>query len=274
MKIKHLIFVVIILSFNLSLSAQWIQTNGPEGGSIFSYSVKPNVVFAVLDSNIFAGTHSGLYVSDNNGLDWKRIKANLPYGIVLDLVVEDNRILVCYKDSGIFKSEDGLIWQKLTIPLSDGLLSGMKIKGNMLFAYCNDYKIFKSSDGGINWMKVYEPIAKSVQYPNYYGGVIIMEINGNNIYAGCHSDFIASNDTGKTWKSMYSKRPICPEFCKCSFHSIIKKIDFLDTLICLNDGQRFSQNCGKTWDILTPPPSIENEYSNYLFYKNNLMVKF
>ena len=84
--IKKTIPLVIVLSFllNISLNAQWIQTNGPYGGASIN-------CFATNDSIIYVGTFVGFFMSTNNGLNW--VKANNLKGLT------ENLKLINYEDS-------------------------------------------------------------------------------------------------------------------------------------------------------------------------------
>ena len=69
---KHLLsfFAIVVLLGAQSLQAQWIQTNGPYGGS--------SRCFAVNGSNLFAGTGGGVFLSTNNGTSWTAVNSGLP----------------------------------------------------------------------------------------------------------------------------------------------------------------------------------------------------
>ena len=62
--LRFLIFLFIMqISLVNTLSAQWIQTNGPFGGTI--------TCFAVSGNNLFTGTEgAGVNLSSNNGMTW------------------------------------------------------------------------------------------------------------------------------------------------------------------------------------------------------------
>jgi hypothetical protein len=57
---------ILVFTFGLGFSAlaQWIQTNGPEGGNVLCIERVNNA--------IWAGTYSGVYVSNDDGLTWQR----------------------------------------------------------------------------------------------------------------------------------------------------------------------------------------------------------
>ncbi|MDR3669070.1 MAG: hypothetical protein P4L35_19745 [Ignavibacteriaceae bacterium] len=64
---KYLVLLIslhIFIFSNYILQAQWVQTNGPYGGTVACSAVNGN--------NIFAGTEAVVYLSTNNGYsNWK-----------------------------------------------------------------------------------------------------------------------------------------------------------------------------------------------------------
>ena len=85
--------------------AQWIQTNGPEGGQVNC--------FAVSGANIFAGGLGGVFLSTNNGTNWTPFDTGLVNrATILSLIVSDTHI---------FAGTDGIgVWRR---PLSDIITS-------------------------------------------------------------------------------------------------------------------------------------------------------
>jgi len=64
-------FILVILIFsNCVLTAQWVQTNGPNSKT-FCLTVK--------GKNLFAGTDSGVCLSTNNGTNWKTLNNGLNF---------------------------------------------------------------------------------------------------------------------------------------------------------------------------------------------------
>src|SRR5947208_3368637 len=69
---KHKLFLfAVVLFLNSSVTAQWVQTNGPYGGQVNC--------FAVSGTNLFAGTTGGgVFLSTDNGTSWTSANNNLP----------------------------------------------------------------------------------------------------------------------------------------------------------------------------------------------------
>ena len=63
MKTKLTFFILILIFAFGNSYAQWVQTNGPVGGTVYSLSIS--------GSNVFAGTAAGgVFHSTNNGQTW------------------------------------------------------------------------------------------------------------------------------------------------------------------------------------------------------------
>jgi hypothetical protein len=79
-------------------SAQWIQTNGPNGGDIRC--------FAVSGVNLFAGTGNGVYRSTNNGIEWTAVNAGLMGNRSVNALAVSGTTLFAGSADSIFLSSD------------------------------------------------------------------------------------------------------------------------------------------------------------------------
>src|SRR5674476_1587587 len=75
--IKFILILLLLLIADNLIYSQWIPAKGPNGGYVYS--------FAITGSNLFAGTHDGVYLSTNNGHNWSY--SGLINNIVRSLVV-------------------------------------------------------------------------------------------------------------------------------------------------------------------------------------------
>ena len=93
MKSKNIFFNFLIgLLISTSITfAQWIQTNGPYGGSITS--------LAISGANLFAGTASGgVFLSTNNGTSWTAVNNGLTTTSVSSLAVSGTNLFAGTSD--------------------------------------------------------------------------------------------------------------------------------------------------------------------------------
>jgi hypothetical protein len=74
-------FVIILIS--IKINGQWVQTNGPFGGDVRC--------FVQNGSNLYAGTGgNGVFLSTNNGTEWKAANSGMTSTFVNSLVVTPN----------------------------------------------------------------------------------------------------------------------------------------------------------------------------------------
>jgi hypothetical protein len=93
----HLMLTVLLDLMN-PLNAQWIQTNGPYGGYINSFTVN--------GTNIFVGTlSSGVFRSTNNGAGWIAVNSGLPMNASVNaLAVNGTNVFAGSWGYGVFRS--------------------------------------------------------------------------------------------------------------------------------------------------------------------------
>ena len=109
------------------LYAQWIQTNGPYGGEVYS--------FAVSGTNLFAGTYnSGVFLSTNNGTNWSAVNTGLTNTDVNALAVSGTN-LFAGTSGGVFLSTDnGSSWTGASTGLTNTTVHALAVVGTNLFA--------------------------------------------------------------------------------------------------------------------------------------------
>ena len=196
-----LFFFLILLSLN-SLSAQWVQTSGPCGGTISC--------FAVSGSNLFVGTNTGVYLSSDFGKRWTCASSGLtPDTLVTHLVARPNEtggadLFAGTLYGGVYRStDDGTSWTAA----NSGILSwGMHTTitalavipngkgGSNLFAGTSDGDVFLSTNSGDSWNECYGPggNVKAFAYDfNWTGGI--------NLFAGTLYGVFLSTNNGSTW---------------------------------------------------------------------------
>ena len=116
------------------LQAQWVQTDGPYGGTVNC--------FAVLEANIFAGTAGcGVYPSTNNGTSWMAVNMGLTSTYVVCLAVSGTNIFAStnYQNtknsSGVYLStNNGANWTAVNNGLTNTDVSCLAVLGANLFA--------------------------------------------------------------------------------------------------------------------------------------------
>jgi hypothetical protein len=103
---KHLLSLILAGGlFGLcahGINAQWVQTSGPEGGTINALAVNAG--------NIFAGSDNGIFLSTNNGSSWASVNSGLVNLNSTALLISGGTIFAG-SDSGVFLStNNGTNW--------------------------------------------------------------------------------------------------------------------------------------------------------------------
>src|SRR5437868_7937109 len=103
MIVRNLItFLALSISFT-SIQAQWLQTSGPNGGSITS--------LVSIGSDLYAGTRSGLFRSSDAGSSWSRMSGPMGSTSVDALNARGGDLFVS-GSTGILRSTDrGTTWK-------------------------------------------------------------------------------------------------------------------------------------------------------------------
>jgi hypothetical protein len=184
MKKKLLVFLAFI---PFSLCAQWVQTNGPRGGYIYSLSTK--------DTLVIAGTNEGIFITGDNGANWTASAAgNISY--IYSLAVNDSNIFAGLQSGSIYKSPDnGNNW----LPVNNGLpgvqVNSLITMGDLVFAGLYNKGVFLTTNQGSSWDSVNSGINSL-----YIKSLATM---GSIIFAGTSGNGVSmSTDSGGSWTSI------------------------------------------------------------------------
>ena len=187
---------------------EWQRVGGRAGGTITAIAGADQGEGA---RRLFAGTMSGVYVSDDGGDSWRISNRNLtsPYVHALvasPAVTEDGTVFVGVVGGGAFKSFDrGDTWNKLafwsTMPNVVGIgLSPAYATDRMAFLGSDADGVFRSTNGGRSWNPSSNGLTGlSVQAvavsPNF--------TNDQTVYAGIvDGGLCRSTDAGRTWTQL------------------------------------------------------------------------
>jgi photosystem II stability/assembly factor-like uncharacterized protein len=182
---KRLIRIAMFLSalVALNLQAQWVQTNGPHGGTVQA--------FAVTDTSLFVGTeYGGIFVSTDEGVDWKPVNTGLRYSFVTALAVSGTDLFAGTRGGGVFLSTNGgSSWSPVDSGLANTYVVSVVMSGSNLFAG-TDGGVFLSTNSGTSWTAVNSGLT------NIH--VNALAVNGTNLFAGSYGVYLSTNN-GKTW---------------------------------------------------------------------------
>ncbi len=222
-----IICVFLLLSSNFT-SAQWVQTNGPYGGDIYSLIIVPD---GSGSTNLFAGTYgAGVFrssdkgenwISVNNGLTWnscfRRVSA-FAYGINNTGDVH----LFTALNQGVYRTTDnGENWHPFTynlpVPTSVKALTVCpKTSGGFdLFAgiwNSNFNGIYHIADNGSTWDNITYNFPPGIQINS-----LAVSPDGNYIFVGTSRGVYRLTKNGNCWTaSNNSWDPVNSGLCDVS----------------------------------------------------------
>src|ERR1035437_2441877 len=193
MKYFWILFVLhFMFFFDGVLQAQWVQTNGPFGGTVYSL-LKNN------SGDIFAGTSSGLFRSNDNGNNWSQLYDVWTNYNIKSLAINSNGDMFAgiSGGDGVFRStNNGNNWTQIINTWYRGVNSLAINSSGFIFAGTEE-GVYRSTDNGDNWSLTNNGLA--------YTRVISLAINTNGyIFIACFSNMgysasYRSTDNGNSW---------------------------------------------------------------------------
>ncbi len=184
------LFLAIIITV-MNLSAQpdarrWHSISALGGGQINA--------LALIGGRVFAGTKTGVYISDDDGKSWIESNSGITDTYIQCLAETDGRIYAGTLNNGVFRSDDGgRTWEKrnngLDVPGGSESISALAVRGNSIFAGTGFGWIFVSDDLGESWRPIVEGLPRNSSYPEFYSDVEKMAVSGDYV-------FVATNNGG------------------------------------------------------------------------------
>ena len=214
-----LIFSVIVAN------AQWQHTN-LDSNSVTAVSVQCIIING---SNIFAGTNAGVFLSSDNGSNWRAVNNGLTNtAYVTAFTINSGIIFAGMYGNGIFySSNNGGKWASANTGLTNYNVQALITKGDTIFAGTySGSGVYMSANNGSNWVAaktgltdtlvnalafkgdtllagtdngIYTSLNKGIQWSLDTGNIQVnaFAVNGNNIFAGTSSGvyLYSSNET-------------------------------------------------------------------------------
>jgi len=180
------LLMTIIFSTSNQLTAQWVQTNGPEGGEVFC--------LAAHDTTLFLGSEIGVYFSTDNGTSWN--PTGLEDIIVISLAVmptgESGMNLFAGTNLGgvYFSTDNGTNWTQVNFGLGNHNVHALAVIDTNLFAGTDD-GVFLSPSNGAYWI----PVSTGLTNKSINSITVI----DTNLYAGTNEGLFISSNSGTTW---------------------------------------------------------------------------
>jgi len=171
--------------------AQWVQTNGPFGGSV--------QCLAVSGTNLFAGTlGGGVYSSTNSGVSWTVASSGLTNMYESALAVSGTNLFAGTLGSGVFLStNNGTSWTAASNGLTDSVVNGLAVFGTKIFAGTWG-GAFLSTDDGKSWTAVDSGLTNLCVNCFAVIGTYLFAGTGTNLFEGGGGVFL-STDGAAHW---------------------------------------------------------------------------
>lgn len=163
------------------------------GGHFHELAVLPGL------TRVLAGTHLGLFQSDDRGVHWHLVAARFS-GVAIRAVVRDPRtgtVYVAGRGVGIQVSRDGKTWRPLapTLPGWEAFALALDpSRPHGLYAWFAGRGLFQTEGDGAHWERLSGPAALSgVQ------SLAVHPTDSQRLYAGTETGVWVSDDGGRRW---------------------------------------------------------------------------
>lgn len=230
MKFLQYFLVVILIFFNQPkrTSAQWVQTNGPFGGTVNCFAINEKYIFTSISDK-------GVFRSSDDGKSWEAVSKGLTDTDIRHLVISGHNLLTITL-RGIFLSVDnGANWVITRSIKSDDLILSVTADNKKVFFITYKGNIFKSTDCGLSWSE------SKTKFSGYRNS---LAISGHNLLAGTFRfGVLLSSDDGENWVT--TNAGAGPDFNYFSAETFANS----DTILILgsNKGALLSSDNGINW---------------------------
>jgi photosystem II stability/assembly factor-like uncharacterized protein len=161
----------------------FLSTNNGNSWTTVNSGLTSNMVysFAVIDTNLFAGTYAGVFVSSDNGASWRVVNYGLTSLQVWSLGVNGTNLFAGTSDGVFLSTNNGNSWavinSGMTNPyvLTNPSIWSLAVSGINIFAGTS-LGVFLSTDNGTNW--------NAINYGLPITDVYALMVSDNNLFAG------------------------------------------------------------------------------------------
>jgi hypothetical protein len=171
-------------------SQQWVQIPNGMGTNQYVYVLKSS------GANMFAGTSSGVFLSNNNGGNWSAVNSGLTNLNIRSFASIGINIFTGTYGGGVFLSTDnGGNWSAVNSGLINPQINALTVSGTNIFAGTYGSGIFLSTNNGGNWNAVNSGLINPQ--------INALTVSGANILAGTNgSGIYLSTNYGGSWMNV------------------------------------------------------------------------
>ncbi|HEX5003268.1 MAG TPA: T9SS type A sorting domain-containing protein [Bacteroidia bacterium] len=187
MKFRLLILSCLCLLLHSYSQAQWVQTNGPYGGTATCLASSGNTLYIGTSANC-------VWSTNDNGNSWTR---NCPptsttVNYVETLCVQDSFLIAGGGGTISRSSDNGNTWNFMNAPGYGNQSCTAVLSNNIFMGTCCG--VIRSTDDGLNWVAVNNGLGNAQ--------VLCLLAYGSTLYAGTlYNGIFKSTDLGNTWTS-------------------------------------------------------------------------
>ena len=142
-----------------SVGSDWVQTNGPYGGHVYTLYATPEGV-------LFAGmSGAGIFRSTDLGDSWTPVNAGLPYetgeGFYGAVYAQKGNTLYA-GSGGLYASTDsGDTWHHIPTLQTRLVINGIVVIGDRIYISTYEAGVWYSDDDGDSWIPVNDGLGRS-----------------------------------------------------------------------------------------------------------------
>ncbi len=188
----RILFTALLIGLaGTTMHAQWTQTSGPTGASVYAVTVD--------GTSPVAFTTSGVWV--DHGGTWTRTGDPI---YLTDPIVAGDYIFANVQQKLRRTSDWGATWETVTTPTGTQPVS-LSAQGPMLYAVC-DSTLYASSDAGASW----EPRGSTGMFMSVDAVGIDTLIGVRSMFGYAPRTLTRSVDGGRTWTDLNDRMPGAP----------------------------------------------------------------
>ncbi len=244
------VIVFLLLALSISSRAQWIQTNGPEGGIVYGFAVVGDHLFAAAEG-------AGVFRSTFDGQQWGPVNNGLTHLNLTTLIVKNGALFAGSYGGGAFRSTDaGGSWTPVNTGLTSLNVIRLAAAGANLFV-ATDIGVFLSTDNGQRWTLRSTGLGVAT--------ILGLTARGSTLFAGAYGEGVyRSTNNGQQWSTVNT-----------NLSSLnVRSLGVDDTYLYAgtdNAGMFRSANDGATWEPVNSGLTDLN-ITSFAFDGNTLFV--
>lgn len=191
-------------------NAQWVQTTGPEGGSVNRLATNGTAICAI--------TEFAVFVSQDSGATWIRSDSGFAENPTFKCVGSNGSdFFVSDFYHGLYKSTDnGMSWFSTPGP---SYIDYMTTTNDGIFAATSSGSIYRSTTNGSSWISVNNGLVAQ-------SGFFFIKGISEKVYVapssgGVEGTLFVSENAGNTWQNISQPSPVLQVFALCGTGSAL-----------------------------------------------------